>query len=91
MKPATHPMPRINLNGTDKAQLRKEYMDAIAAIQQAWSVVSQITVHDRDYHMIDPQAGHRARMRKRDWLTELVEIETDLTDVVMHIDEHGAE
>lgn len=89
MTQPTFPMPRINLNGTSKKQLREEYMEAYLALQRARDALAGITIHDRDYHMIDPQAGIRARNRRNVWLLALASIEEDLTHVVVQIDEES--
>lgn len=84
------PKPRINLNGTDAATLRREYMAAYDAIKAAEQAIRQITIHDRDYHLISRTAGAEARQRRVEWLLALDAIQQDISEVVLHLDWRGS-
>lgn len=80
--------PRINMNGTSRGALRKQYEDAYRAVQKAMGVVSESAPHARDYQTyqtvdfyVAARDQHRARISKlRDVLDELELILTDIDD-----------
>ena len=73
--------PTIHLNGTSRAELRLQYLQAIAALAIAQKAVQSTCPNGRDYYpqgtrAIDDAIGeHTARLRKLgDVMTELREI-----------------
>ena len=79
--------PQINLNGTNGKDLRKEYLNAMLALEDAVNAMFQITVHGRDYHMkgqhvtSEAQHEHSARIRQ----IELVKQE--ITEILLNIED----
>jgi hypothetical protein len=54
-------LPQININGTDREDLLKDYIEAKRALEAALTALSGIWPHGRDYQTLEPGAYQRAR------------------------------
>ena len=86
--------PRIHLNGTDGGALADEYMNGIVAVGAAIKAVEAITVHGRDYYVIDRLPGHPdpssvAMAEHRARLFKLKEVHDELMAIAENVAEQN--
>jgi hypothetical protein len=82
-------IPLVHLNGTSKKELLKQLEDAYRAVAEAGRMLAQATPHDRDYYVLGPDVGHKAREEHHARMRKLADIEHDLTDIAIGIDRQG--
>jgi hypothetical protein len=79
--------PRVNLNGTGKADLLNQQLEMLAALRLAAKVMAANSPHGRDYYLIDSDATSRAfaeHMARRKAVDDIIgEIEA----IALNIDE----
>ena len=63
--------PCIHLNGTSAKELQDDYRKAWHALIEAKAALANITIHDRDYYVINDRAGWKARKHRTDMLDTL--------------------
>jgi hypothetical protein len=74
-----------NLNGTGRLTLLAEYQEAVAALNRFCLVVSQVTLHERDYYPLGPEAFKDAQSTRKAVYALCDEIGTYLDDHVKHL------
>ena len=82
-------VPSVNLNGTSKEALLKEYVNAMNAVEKAIEMLAQVTVHGRDYW---PQGGnviHLAMHQRSAQFTHLRAVHAELESIAIAISEQG--
>lgn len=78
--------PTVNLNGTDKAELLKQYMEIDDKLADAIEALAVAMPHGRDY----PDGGLvGARFAWRERLTILRDLRAELMDNAVKISEQG--
>jgi hypothetical protein len=79
-------IPTIHLNGTGAETLMRELNAAIDGIDVAYTAVSHMTVHGRDYYPQGQQAYQVARIEQERRLRCLIEIKNELLEMYLKIE-----
>ena len=79
-------VPTINMNGTPKARLIDNLVDALEALRAAQKAVGETMPNGRDYHMQGPDAINRATAQHVNRIKMLEQIQSELTHIAESID-----
>lgn len=75
-------VPSIHLNGTSGATLRREYIAAHNAVNDAYEALTQVTVHGRDYYVQGDGAFQKAREEHLVRLRKLSDVRDELAAIM---------
>jgi hypothetical protein len=78
--------PTIHLNGTDFETLNREYLAAFFGVDAALDLLSNVTVHGRDYYVQEGNAASEAMEEHRERLRALEKIKADLVKIILDLD-----
>lgn len=81
--------PNINKTGTVKNTLLAEYKVAGRAVADAITALHNITVHGRDYYLINDSALAQARAEHFNRINRLQTVYDELVDLYTNISEQG--
>ena len=79
--------PTIHINGTNRKNLLEELEAAFSAVNTAFDVLRQVTVHGRDYYPQGEHAYGQARTEMDARLNALSAVATDLLSMHTAIEE----
>jgi hypothetical protein len=82
-------LPMIHLNGTPAETLFKEYRDVMDALSETLDKVYRVTLHSRDYYVIDNDAYSRAAAEFRGHMKALNEAREYFESVALSVMEQG--
>lgn len=82
--------PVVNLNGTSKDSLAKEFMAAYLAVGNAINVLSKVTVHGRDFQTARPGEYEVARTQHLIRLKALEQVKEELEVICLKINAQDA-
>jgi hypothetical protein len=81
--------PTIHLGGTSRQQLEDDYMQAMDAVRQAFTVYTvRAAPHGRDYYTQPPGAYEDALHEFQEQSDALLSIASDLEKTIIHIQNH---
>ncbi len=77
--------PIVNINGTSREQLVKQYTDAMIAIENAGGLLQNSAPHGRDYQTLPTAEFNLAMSEHRTREKALLRVLHDLTALVIHL------
>ncbi len=82
-------LPQVNLNGTSRAALIEQRLDACAALRQAMHALQEITPHSRDYQTARAGMYEEARALFAERYNNLRALHDNLMDEAIQLRDGG--
>lgn len=73
--------PLVHLNGTSRASLEEQYLQAIQAVREAQKALTLAYPNGRDYYPLGADASARAMAEHRARVEKLTAVEDELVDI----------
>jgi len=78
-------LPQININGTERSDLLKDYTTAGMALQHAVDALGACSPHGRDYQTLEPGAFSAAQREHADRIVRVRQVLAEIETLAEHV------